>query len=106
MRTLSNTTAVVPLSHSGGGNVESSVLKPSLLALLSAAANNPLPVTAALVVHCCLLTETISTSPTWELGTKPGALLPWDAFGGWLRGLLKVRLQEADLFRCSNAKRL
>lgn len=88
-----------------GGYTESSVLKPSLLALHTAA-NNSLLATATLVIHCCLLTEMISISPTWQLWTKPGALLPGYAFWWLVVWLLKVRSQVADLFCCRNAKRL
>lgn len=35
MRTLSDTAAVAPLNHSGEGYADSSMLEPSLLALLS-----------------------------------------------------------------------
>lgn len=59
-----------------------------------------------LVIHGSLLTKTISTSLSQELGTKPRTFLPWNAFGGWLRGSLKVRPQEANLFSCSNTKLL
>lgn len=59
-----------------------------------------------LVIHCSLRTKTTATSLTQELRTKPRTLLPWNAFGGWLRGSLKVRLQEADLLHCSSAKLL
>lgn len=90
----------------GGFYTESSALKPSLLALHTAA-NNSLLATAMLVIHCCLLlTEMISVSPTWELCTKawsPPALGCFWWLAEWLR---KVRSQVADLFCCSNSKRL
>ena len=91
-----------------GGHTESSALDPRVLALLSTTSQliTPCYATAMLAIHCCLLTQMISTSPTWELGTKAGALPPWDTFGSWLCGLLKVRTQVPDLFCCSNAKHL
>lgn len=41
--------------------------KPAGSAQHRAAANNPLLVTAVLAIRCCLLTQPISTSVTWEL---------------------------------------
>lgn len=74
--------------------------KPSGSSQHCAAANNsagnPLLPSHAANFHLC------------DLGAPedPGALQPWGGFGCWLCGCLKVRPQAANLFHCSNAKRL